>query len=158
METIQINPANSDHFKSLESFANEANKLCRKNGISPIVYGSLAYIFYTRDETIAINDVDFLVSENDFEKITRLLTAIPGTTYETTDYHSIKFFNNACKIAFDDISHYLGDRKWQSLEAIINEKHFELVDRETLKFVYEQGANNIPIKKDAYHAKLEKLQ
>jgi hypothetical protein len=35
---------------------------------------------------------------------------------------------------------------------------FVIVDKETLKHVYEQGAENIPAKKEAYSYKLQQLQ
>jgi len=157
MEKLEIHPTNQQYFHQLLSFGDEVNKLCLVNNIRPIVYGSLAYIFYTHDETIAINDIDFLVDENTFEKLTELLSTISGTSCETTDYHSIKFFKNGCKIAFDSIEHYLNDTNFQSVNVIINEKDFELLDRETLKIVYQRGVNNIPAKRDAYDYKLKKL-
>lgn len=157
MEKSEIHPANAQHLDHLLSFGDEVYKLCRANNIFPIVYGSLAYIFYTHDETIAINDIDLLVSESVFDKLKELLATIPGTSCETTDYHSVKFFRSGCKIAFDAIGHYLGDTNFESVPVTINGKDFELLDKGTLKIAYERGLNNIPKKKAAYTYKLQKL-
>lgn len=157
MQTIKVNPGNKEYFESLLLFADESNRLCRENSIKPVVYGSLAYIFHTRDESISINDVDFLIAEKLFSVVSALLNAIPGTSIETTTYHSIKLFNKGFKISFDSVEHYMGDRKFATLSLNINGKEFEVLDREALKDAYEQGVNRIPVKKEAYVYKLRKL-
>lgn len=157
MKKFEIQPTNQAHFDQLLSFGDEVNRLCLINNIRPIVYGSLAYVVYTHDKSISINDIDFLVNETEFEQISELVKTIPETSCETTNYHSIKFFKNGCKIAFDSIAHYLNDTNFQSIRVAINEKEFELLDKETLKIVYERGVNNIPAKKEAYAYKLQNL-
>lgn len=158
MEQLKINPTNREYFDRLVSFADQISEICRKNNVQPVVYGSLAYIFYTQDENIAINDIDFLVQENDFQKITDLVKTIPETTCEPTDYHSIKFFKDGCKIAFDSTDHYLKDIDPKITTVKINGTEFNLVDKETLKLVYRRGVDTIPSKKDAYSYKLQRLQ
>lgn len=155
---MQIKPTNPEYFDRLLIFADQLNRLCRENNIQPIAYGSLAYIVHTQDQSIAVNDIDFLVKENDFSKIMELVKTIPETTCEPTDYHSVKFFKDGCKIAFDSIEHYLNDIDPQVTNAKINDMEFAVVDKETLKHVYKQGAENIPAKKEAYSYKLQKLQ
>lgn len=157
MKMSEINPTNRQHLDRLLAFGDEVSKICRANNIHPVVYGSLAYIFYTHDETAAINDIDFLVDEGVFEKLMELFGAMPGVSCETTDYHSVKFFRNGCKLAFDAVGHYLADTDFKSAPGIINGKDFELIDEGTLKIAYERGVNTIPKKKEAYAYKLREL-
>ncbi len=157
METLDIQPINQKYFNELLFWGNEVDKLCRQNNIQPIVYGSLAYIFYTHDKGVAINDIDFLVPEDSFLKIIELVKTIPETSCQTTDWHSVIFFKDGYKIECDGIEYYLKNIDFQVITATINGKEFELIDKEALKSVYHQGSENIPTKKDVYSYKLQKL-
>ena len=66
MTKIFYKPKNQDYFEKLLSFSKVLFYICEKYNIQPIVYGSLAYAFFTRDEKIEINDIDLLVPEEAF--------------------------------------------------------------------------------------------
>jgi hypothetical protein len=51
-----IYPANKEHFEKLIPFAQEIIALCKENKISPIIYGSFAHFFYTKDKSLNVND------------------------------------------------------------------------------------------------------
>lgn len=127
-------------------------------GIEPVVYGSLAYLYYTKDFSVDINDIDFLVPEEKFTEIIETVKNKGKYTYQPTDYHSLKVFKDGPKISFDGIDHYLGKLDRSYLTADINGVTFKVLNLESLKAVYQQGAENIPFKKEAYIYKLNQLQ
>jgi hypothetical protein len=157
MDAVRINPANSDHADKLFAFAGFVVSQCKLEGVHPVVYGSLAYSYYLPDDRGPINDVDFLVDEQCFQAIAAISSAIPGAICQPTDYHSMKLFKNESKIAFDSKEHYLNGMTPQIVTVSINGIAFDLVDRETLRAAYRQGAEKIPTKRASYIEKAEKL-
>jgi len=68
-----IFPKNKKIFKELIPFAQEIISLCQKNKIFPIIYGSFAHFYYTKDKNMNVNDLDLLIPKKDFTKAMRLL-------------------------------------------------------------------------------------
>lgn len=66
-----IYPVNKKHFEKLIPFAKEVISLCKENKINPIIYGSFAHFYYTKDNSLNINDIDFLILKKEFPKILR---------------------------------------------------------------------------------------
>lgn len=73
MSREYIYPKNSVHFKKLILFAQEIIKICRENGVDPVIYGSFAHIYHTKDRSLTINDIDLIISKGSFSKIRRAL-------------------------------------------------------------------------------------
>jgi hypothetical protein len=67
----KIYPANKKHFEKLIPFAQEVISLCNENKINPIIYGSFAHFYYTKDKSLNVNDIDFLILKKEFPKILR---------------------------------------------------------------------------------------
>ncbi len=130
---------------------------CVELDVQPVVYGSLAYAFYTKDEKININDIDLLVPESFFLRIMTAVKNLPDVTYEETTYHSLKLFRDGVKISFDAIEEYYRGLPRNFEEGKINDIAFKLVPQEALKEVYKRGAETIPMKKEQYMAKLNTL-
>lgn len=142
----------------LLTFGDELTKGCEKINIHPVVYGSLAYLFYTQNHDAHINDIDLLISKENFQKIISLIQSKPNLRYEETTYNSIKVFKDDIKISFDSNEDYLKNIDFKTQEVKIGDYPFLIVDKETLQEVYKRGAETIPFKKDAYTLKLQKLQ
>ncbi len=70
---IDIYPRNKKQFLRLIDFGKEIVSICKKFKITPIVYGSLAYLIYKKDKNIKVNDIDFLIPGNNFKKIIYIL-------------------------------------------------------------------------------------
>lgn len=66
---MNIYPSNKEHFKKLIPFAKEIILICQKNGISPVIYGSFAHFYYTKDKNMKVNDIDLLIPKKYFSKI-----------------------------------------------------------------------------------------
>lgn len=156
---ITYYPQNKEYFENLLSFYEILFKLCENLKIKPIVYGSLAYAFYTQDKEISINDIDLLVEEKNFDKIINELGKYSDLTFEITTYNSLKVFLNGVKITFDSIKHYYYDESLlpDFIEVEINNHKFTIVSLDSLKIIYSKWVENIPIKREQYKKKLEKL-
>ena len=49
MNKQYIYPKNKEHFKKLIPFAQKIIKLCKDNRVEPIIYGSFAHFYHTKD-------------------------------------------------------------------------------------------------------------
>ncbi len=145
---------NVSHFRALLEFLQELFVVCEEINIRPIIYGSLAYAYYTWDEDIMINDVDILIPESAFPDIIKKIVQL-DFSYEETNYHSLKIFKDWLKIAFDDMSHYLGETKFISTN--FNWINMNIIPLMDLKICYEKWANLLPVKRTEYLKKLKSL-
>jgi len=93
MSKITYSPKNNAYFKNLLEFLQELLPICESLNIKPIIYGSLAYGYYSRDESININDIDVLIPESFFQEISKQATS-KGFSYEETNYHSLKIYKD----------------------------------------------------------------
>jgi len=158
VKEIAYTANNQNDFSRLLAFAQVLFSMCSELNVQPVVYGSLAYAFYTKDEKININDIDLLVPEASFPRIVAAVKTNPSVTYEETTYHSLKLFRDGVKISFDSIEEYYRDLPCNFMEGKINGIAFRLVPQEALKEVYKRGAETIPMKKEQYMAKLNTLK
>jgi len=157
MEEIVYNPNNGDDFSKLLSFAQALFLRCAELNVQPVVYGSLAYAFYTKDEKININDIDLLIPESFFPHIAAAVKNLPDVTCEETTYHSLKLFHGGVKISFDAIEEYYHGLPRDFVAGKINGIAFSLVPKNALEEVYKRGAETIPMKKEQYTVKLNAL-
>ena len=130
---------------------------CRASGISPVVYGSLAYLALTGDPTEGVHDIDFLVDEACFPVLLKMAAMDEDLDAEETTYHTIKVFRRGAKVSFDSISHYLSGLSWTAQPHRRDGIAFDAVDRNALVEVYRRGAATIPQNRDAYARKLAGL-
>jgi hypothetical protein len=157
VKEIVYNPNNRDDFSKLLAFVQVLFLKCAELNVQPVAYGSLAYAFYTKDETIDIHDIDLLVPESSFLPIIAAVKNLPDVTYEETTYHSLKLFRDGVKISFDAIEEYYRGLPRNFVKGKINGIAFRLVSRNALKEVYKRAAETIPTKKEQYAEKLNTL-
>jgi len=62
-------PRNENHFKRLVPFAKEIISICENIGVYPLIYGSFAHFYYTQDDSLNVNDIDFLIPNRKFKRI-----------------------------------------------------------------------------------------
>jgi hypothetical protein len=130
---------------------------CNQHQIHPLVYGSLAVLFYTNDLEIFPNDIDFLISKSKFDSLIELVRSDQKLRHEETSYNSIKIFKNELKVSFDSIEDYLKDLDPNAIAGKIGGHTFNFIGKEALKEVYRRGVETIPVKRDSYIGKLQKL-
>ncbi|MFC1710620.1 hypothetical protein ACFLZJ_00465 [Nanoarchaeota archaeon] len=73
MKKRYLYPKNKEYFKELIPFAQGIIKLLQKNKIYPVIHGSFAHLYYTKDKEIKVNDIDIMVQRKDFHNIIKLL-------------------------------------------------------------------------------------
>lgn len=59
----EIYPKNKEHFKKLIPFAQKIISICKEAGADPIIYGSFAHFYHTKDKTMKVNDIDLMIPE-----------------------------------------------------------------------------------------------
>ncbi|QQS59273.1 hypothetical protein IPN35_00055 [Candidatus Peregrinibacteria bacterium] len=69
---LQILPNNKDSFQKLIKFAKIILDICKNLKTIPIVYGGLAYFYYTKDQNIPVGDLDILVPESSFQSLIKI--------------------------------------------------------------------------------------
>jgi len=141
---FEVQPANSDSFHELLAFAGEILKLCRELSVVPIVYGGLAYLYYTEDESISVRDLDLLVPESAFPDFIRLLDQQNDLTCKLMPYHSLEVFKGDFEIDLDATGHFLGTRSSKTEQVEIAGMLFHMINLESLIGIYQEGLDNMP--------------
>ncbi len=95
---MNAQPANKEQFQNVLVFGKEILDVCKKLSITPLVYGSLACFLHTNDETLPVNDIDFLVPEGSFQALMEKLDGLEGVKYKKMSYHSIEVFKGGIEI------------------------------------------------------------
>ena len=157
MKKIEYKPRNKEYFSKLLSFSKELFKIFNKLKIKPIVYGSVSYAFYTKDQNIEIHDIDLLVPESSFVKIIGEIKEDKKLCYEETNYHSLKIFKDDAKITCDSIEKYYKNLPHDFVEIKINNVPFTILSLKALTKIYKRGKAKASFKRESYSNKLEKL-
>ncbi len=157
MQKITAHLLNQTKFLEILQFASNVLSKIEAEGIRPITYGSLGYLAYTNDNSIEVSDVDFLVPEEQFNKLIHILKNSTDIKIETTNYHSLKLLKDDLKISFDAIEHYLQELPATFNEVLINGIQYRVVQKSVMAEVYRRGADTIPVKRSAYLSKLNSL-
>lgn len=161
---MDIYPANKERFQKVLAFGKEILDVCKELSITPLVYGSLAYFLHTKDETLPVNDIDFLVPEASFQALMEKLAGLQGVKYEKTPYHSIEVFKGEIEIDLDAIEHFLDPRPREVTTVVINGIEFQVLNRASLIETYQEALDKMPAEKRLnekgikYQKKLENLR
>lgn len=70
---MKLYPSNKEHFKKLIPFAKKIISICKDNGIEPVIYGSFAHFYYTKDKNMKVNDIDLMISREGLKKLIEIL-------------------------------------------------------------------------------------
>lgn len=66
-------PKNKEYFKKLIPFAKKIILILKDAGIEPVIYGSFAHFYHTKDKNIAVKDIDLLIPKKKSIKLIKLL-------------------------------------------------------------------------------------
>lgn len=69
----EIYPKNKEHFKKLIPFAQKIMSIFKNNKINFVVYGSFSHSYHTKDENMEVHDIDIMIKNSDFIRVTKLL-------------------------------------------------------------------------------------
>lgn len=157
-------PANKEQFQKVLAFGDEILQLCSELSITPIVYGSLAYFAHTKDESLPVNDIDFLVPEKFFDQLLKKLSEMKGVTFEKMPYHSIEVYKDGIEMDLDSMEHFLDPRPRDASVVEINGREYRVVNKPALIQIYQEALDNMPDerhlddKRAKYQKKLDTLK
>ena len=150
--------------KELTSFAKEIYVLLDEIDIKPIIYGSLAYSYHTKDKTLPIRDIDLLVPESYFTSIIKILDTKKNIIYQITSHHSIEVFKDNLKIDIDSIEYYLDPRSREYSKTTINNTEYNFLNITSLIDIYKRALSDMPLepkldkKRKEYQKKLKNMK
>lgn len=150
--------------EKLFDFGKQIFDILQRLNISPIVYGSLAYFYHTNDTSLPVRDIDLLLPESNFAKISEMLDKEKNITYKLMPYHSIEVFRDGLEIDIDSIEHFLDPRSREFHKSTINDLDLNILNKESLASIYKEALDNMPQEKDLdekrnkYQKKLGNLQ
>ena len=101
---MKIYPANKEHFKKLIPFAKRIMSICQDAGASPVIYGSFAHFYHTKDESIEVNDLDVIFPKKDLKNLIKIFekNKIKFTRCSPNDY-SVIIKKGKLKVELDDV-------------------------------------------------------
>jgi hypothetical protein len=126
--------------KELASFGKKIIKICKKNKVTPILYGSLAYSIYT-NKKIKVNDLDFYIPEKSFKNIMNSLNKEKITFKYSKEWHTAEINYKNAKVELDSIDFwYTQKAKTYSLE--FNGEEIKIISLKDLTKVYKTASEN----------------
>lgn len=134
-------PANKTHFRRLIPFAKKIMKLCKDINVNPIIYGSFAHFYHTKDKNFKVKDIDMIIPKKSFVKMTKALEKekIPFTHYpshEDNGMSTIVIKKGKLQVELDEIGSGYGGLT----EATASKTAFDTID------FYGTQANMVTLK------------
>ncbi|QQR79055.1 MAG: hypothetical protein IPJ68_02160 [Candidatus Moraniibacteriota bacterium] len=149
--------------KNAEAFDTMLEGVCLLYGNCPglqaaaIVYGSVAYAFYSGDQDIIIGDIDFIVPSEWFPKIEKAISNTTQFIIEPSPA-SLRVFYLGNKLSFHDIKN-LKLKKESLIKGLINDTPLLFMSRADLISCYEQSLTSGKTeKKQEYLRKISGLK
>jgi len=143
-----LNPVNPDHYKKLLKFGEVIFNICNKVNVSPVIYGSLACFYHTKNENMKVNDLDLLVPENSFPDFINQLKNHKELTYEKMQYPSIVVHSDDLKIDLDSIEKYLFPRSASTESTKIDGISYNILNPDSLIDIYQEAVDRMPRTKE----------
>jgi len=128
MKTLELYPKNKTHFKKLVEFAKQILEICHKNKIHPVIYGSFAHFYYTKDKNMEINDIDLIIPKKEFPKLIKAIKKNKVNSklqrYSPQDVSFFMLKKGNLKIEVDEVG-----KGYKTLnEAALSKNIFEKID------------------------------
>lgn len=146
MDLIDVYPRNKIKYVGLIKFFRNVISICEKSKIKLILYGSLAIFSYTKNKTMKINDIDFLVKEKDLEELISIFKLSKIKYKYSRKWHVIQIFNNKLKIEFDSIDFWQKDLDLRTNKLKFKGFKTNVLNKKSLEKVYlkaiKQSKNN----------------
>lgn len=141
---LQVFPRNKDSFQELIKFGNIILDICVELKIAPIIYGGLAYFYYTKDMNIPVGDLDILIPEESFQQFVKILQEKKINYKEMPEWKSIVCMQENLKVDIDSIEYCLKENKRNTVSINIEDREFHILNLESLIKVYKISVDNMP--------------
>jgi hypothetical protein len=109
MNKEYIYPKNKRYFKNLIYLTQKIIKICHKNKIYPIIYGSFAHFYHTKDKELYVNDIDMLVPKKKLYKLSEILKKNRFKTIYLPEWKTISVEKNKLRVEIDGIGFWYKD-------------------------------------------------
>lgn len=158
---MEIKSKNINRFEKLKKFVLEILPLLDNLKIKPILWGSFAYIGYSKDFEMSVNDIDFLISKQHYESLLFKLNEENITYNYEEDWNCIQVLKDDIMIEFDPIEEYPIDN-FQEID--FGDFTLQAISLEDLKRKYKLASEDKKVadysmeKVKNYRTKFEKLQ
>jgi len=150
-------PRNKDFYLKLIALGQECLKICEGLNIHPIIHGSVAYMFYTKDNDIEVHDLDLLIPESVMGILAAEL-AKHNIAHKLTDHPTIKVIKDEAIVSFHSLEYFTNNLPRSSITVDIEGSKFQVLNLEALKKGYEISIKLEPERTDKYSKRLIKLK
>jgi len=155
MRVIKIYPSNKEQVINLEKFAERIISICNKIDVELIAYGSLILFGYTKNKSLMINDIDFLISEKAFVKIMKELDKISIKYDYSKEWPTLQITDGDLKIELDSKDFWQKDLPNEFEDFDFNGLIVKAVSLNTLRNIYKKASE---VSKDNPHGNLKKFK
>lgn len=158
---VEIKSNNIERFERLKKFVLEILPLLDQLKIKPILWGSFAYICYSKDFEMSVNDIDFLISKENYESLLKKLNEENIKYNYVEGWDCIQIIKEDIMIEFDPLEEYpidkfeeidLGDFKLKAISLEDLKRRYKLASEDKKVAAYSTE------KVRSYRKKYEKLQ
>lgn len=115
-------PKNKEYFKKLKPFAKKIILLLKNAKIEPVIYGSFAHFYHTKDKDITVNDVDLLIPKKKSAKVIKILEkegipfkAFPGGHALIIKKGKLKVETDPLEDTYRDLNNKLFPRRFDKI-------------------------------------------
>ena len=144
--------------KSLIKFGQEIVNILDSLEIEPILYGSLAYRYYSKDKKTKVNDVDMLVREKYFEEIQRELRKRKIKSRYSRKWHVLQIFNGKLLVELDSVDFWQKGRVEVGKKVNIEGLKVKVISLGGLRKIYRKSVKECTKNPKDYKKKLEGLE
>lgn len=158
---MKIKSRNLEKFERLKVFLLETLPLLENININPILWGSFAYLGYSKDFEMNVNDIDFLIHKNTYDSLLSVLKENNIKYNYVDNWDCIQIFKDDLIIEFDSIERYpsnnfqeidFGDFKLNAISLKDLKRRYKLASE-------DKKVENYSLKKvEDYKTKYKKLQ
>ncbi len=140
----------------LSSFGKEIILLCQEMGVTPIIYGSYLYKYYTKDKGTIPHDIDFYVPKGFNEKMIIILNERKIKYKHLEEWHCLMIHKGGVKVDLDEIEYlYHGPKRFKNFE--FEGIPIKALSLEGLMSIYKESIKKSD-EPDKYRAKYEALK
>lgn len=155
MKIIDIFPKNKERFTRLMAFLTDILDVCESINIHPILNGSLAVFLYTKNQNLAIDDIDLPHAEKDFPKIESALIK-SGFNVQIRPWHVLQVRKDDLKVEFVDTDFWYPGVVIEHQDYLEIGKHkLRVLKLDSLTSFYEIGSKNLSLDKEMQQKFLE---
>ncbi|MDD5770257.1 MAG: nucleoside-diphosphate kinase [Candidatus Gracilibacteria bacterium] len=150
---------NQEHLDKMLNFYKVLYKNLKNTNIVNILYGSLAYAYFTGDENIEINDIDFIAYEKKFPEIIKLIQSQENVVCQLTDHNSLRLLKDKAKLSIhsQELALEIVNFSDNLINIEINGAKFVSLGLDDLIKFYQKGCSYDIQRKTGYTNKLNNL-